>query len=313
VKYRHAFHAGNFADVHKHVTLLALLRLLARKDKGFLLLDTHAGRGLYDLAGVEARKAGEAAGGIDRLLGFGGAAAVPELADYLAVVRGLRRHRELRNAYPGSPLIALAALRPQDRMVLVESQAEEHAALCAALRAAARAAAAAGAEAGTDASAGTTAATPAGQGPSPTVECDDGYARLAAWLPPIERRALVLIDPPYEDGIRDMRTTERAVAECLRRLANAVIAIWYPIKHDRDCAAWRDRLIRSLPTRAGGGETPACVLELWVHPRDNRVGLNGSGMLVVNPPFGFAERAAGWLPMLHTALDPAGSGGWAVR
>ena len=307
MKYRHAFHAGNFADVHKHVTLLALLRLLAQKTKGLLLLDTHAGRGLYDLGGAESRKAGEAESGIDRLLAFPNVAEVPELADYLGLVRELRRARS-RQAYPGSPLVMLEAMRLQDRLVLIESQAEEHAALCATMRAAARLetrrhlATAPGAE------------PIAPHGPNAlTIECEDGFARLAAWLPPIERRALVLIDPPYEDTAGDFRAVEKAARDCLRRLANAVIAIWYPIKHGKDSDAWRERLIRALPRQAGDRETPVCTLELWIHPRDNRVGLNGSGMLVVNPPYRFADRAGHWLPMLHAALDPAGGGGCGLR
>jgi 23S rRNA (adenine2030-N6)-methyltransferase len=296
LKYRHAFHAGNFADVHKHVTLLALLRLLVRKDKGMLLLDTHAGRGLYDLGGAEARKSDESEAGIERLLDSASAAATPEIGDYLAVVRGLRKSRNARDAYPGSPLIALAALRPQDRIVLIESQPEEHAALRSALRSAAGAAAASAKDVS-----------------MLTIECDDGFVRLAAWLPPLERRALVLIDPPYEDTSGDFRAVEQAAKEGLRRLANAVIAIWYPIKHRKDTDAWRQRLVAALPRQAGGVATPACALELWVHPPDNRVGLNGSGMLVINPPFQFAERAAAWLPVLHAALDPTRGGGCAVR
>ena len=309
MKYRHAFHAGNFADVHKHVTLLALLRLLVRKDKGMLLLDTHAGRGLYDLGGAEARKSDESEAGIERLLDSAGAAATPEIGDYLAVVRGLRKSRNARDAYPGSPLIALAALRPQDRIVLIESQPEEHAALRSAMRSAARAAARNPA-----ADPAAEAATASAKDVSMlTIECDDGFVRLAAWLPPLERRALVLIDPPYEDTSGDFRAVEQAAKEGLRRLANAVIAIWYPIKHGKDTDAWRQRLVAALPRQAGGVATPACALELWVHPPDNRVGLNGSGMLVINPPFQFVERAAEWLPVLHAALDPTRGGGCAVR
>lgn len=292
MKYRHAFHAGNFADVHKHVALLALLRALTRKDKGFLLIDTHAGRGLYDLGSAEARKSGEATGGIDLLLGQGDHCE-PEIADYLELVRALRRSRDgrqnrnLRDAYPGSPLIALAALRPQDRMVLIENQPEEHAALREAMK--------------------------LGNRDLPAIECADGFTRLASWLPPIERRALVLMDPPYEDTIGDFRAVESATQDVLRRLANAVIAIWYPIKHGKDSDAWRRRLIGALPLLAGGAPTPAVALELWVHPLDNRVGLNGSGMLVINPPFQFAERAAVWLPALRALIDPRQSGGCAVR
>lgn len=299
MKYRHAFHAGNFADVLKHVTLLALIRLLTRKDKGLLLLDTHAGRGLYDLAGAEARKGGEAEGGIERLLAKRDALRAPELTDYLELVRstrrslGARRGRDARQAYPGSPLLALDALRPQDRMVLIESEPEEHAALRAAMR-----------EASTDPSRAVSMLT---------IECADGFERLSAWLPPIERRALVLIDPPYEDSGADFRGVDRAAKESLRRLASAVIAVWYPIKLGRDTDVWRERLIAALPPQPGGAPTPTSAVELWVHPLDNRAGLNGSGVLVINPPYQFAERAGEWLPALHALLDESGSGGYALR
>ena len=307
MKYRHAFHAGNFADVHKHVALLALLRLLTRKDKGLLLLDTHAGRGLYDLGAAAARKAGEAEDGIGRLTGLSAAAATAaqaaaatalpaEIVDYLETVRAITQGSGLRNAYPGSPLIALATLRRQDRAVFIETQIEEHIALREAVRNFVR-------------------STAHRDGPSAdrvTIECADGYSRLGNWLPPLERRALVLIDPPYEDSSGDFQAVVTAAQECLRRLANAVIAIWYPIKLGKETDAWRKRLQAALPALAGGAPTPTCALELWVHPRDTRVGLNGSGMLVINPPWQFAERADEWLPSLHRKLDPEGRGGWSI-
>lgn len=301
MKYRHAFHAGNFADVLKHVTLLALLRSLTKKDKGLLLLDTHAGRGLYDLSSSESKQANEAAEGIERLLVHAaqdGArfAPFPEIADYLKVVRETRQRTSDRQAYPGSPLIALAALRPQDRLTLIESQPAEHAALREAVKNASR-------------YAREHDGTPA----SITIECADGYGRLAAWLPPIERRALVVIDPPYEDTTSDFKAAERASQEALRRLANAVTAIWYPIKQVKDTDTWRTKLISALPQKAGGEALSTLALELWIHPLDTRVGLNGSGMLIINPPFQFEEHARQWLPALHAALDPESRGGCAVR
>jgi len=301
VKYRHAFHAGNFADVLKHVTLLALLRSLTKKDKGLLLLDTHAGRGLYDLSSNESKQANEAAEGIEQLLAHArqdGAtfANCPEIIDFITTVRETRSRTSLRQAYPGSPLIALAALRPQDRLTLIESQPSEHAALREAVKNARR-----------------HARERDGAPESITIECADGYARLPAWLPPIERRALVVIDPPYEETTADFKSVERAAQEVLRRLANAVIAIWYPIKQVKDTDAWRSRLISSLPQKAGGETLSTLTLELWIHPLDTRVGLNGSGMLIINPPFQFEEHARQWLPALHAVLDPQRRGGGAVR
>lgn len=300
MKYRHAFHAGNFADVLKHVTLLALLRSLTKKDKGLLALDTHAGRGLYDLASGESRQSGESAGGVDRLLRAEHSETTlsehPEILDYLNLVRDTRQHTGNRFAYPGSPLVALAALRPQDRLTLIESQVAEHSALREAIKNAKRAPREVG-----------------GAPESVTIECADGYGRLTAWLPPIERRALVMIDPPYEDTASDFKSAERAAPDILRRLANAVIAIWYPIKQVKDTDAWRARLISALPQKAGGESIETLTLELWIHPLDNRVGLNGAGMLIINPPFQFGDRARQWLPVLRATLDPEGLGGCAVR
>ena len=300
MKYRHAFHAGNFADVLKHVTLLALLRSLTKKDKGLLALDTHAGRGLYDLSSGESRQSGESAGGVDRLLRAEHSETTlsnhPEILDYLNLVRDTRQHTGNRFAYPGSPLVALAALRPQDRLTLIESQVAEHSALREAIKNAKRVPREVG-----------------GAPESVTIECADGYGRLTAWLPPIERRALVMIDPPYEDTASDFKSAERAAPDILRRLANAVIAIWYPIKQVKDTDAWRARLISALPQKAGGEPIETLTLELWIHPLDNRVGLNGAGMLIINPPFQFGDRARQWLPILRATLDPEGLGGCAVR
>jgi len=137
------------------------------------------------------------------------------------------------------------------------------------------------------------------------VEPGDGFECLRAHLPPRERRGLTLIDPPYETALEASRA-ESAILEILRRFATGVIALWYPIKDARDTAAWLARL--------GAGITvPALVGELWVHPCDSQVALNGSGMLIVNPPFKVAERMREWLPELHARLDVDRQGGTSVR
>jgi 23S rRNA (adenine2030-N6)-methyltransferase len=146
-----------------------------------------------------------------------------------------------------------------------------------------------------------------------TAECADGYARLANWLPPIERRALVLIDPPYEDTAGDQRALAQALDSALTRLPSAVIALWYPIKDERATTAWLERLVTRLPKPADAPAMPWLVCELCVHPPDSRVGLNGSGMLVINPPWQVAERMREWLPAMHQALDPLGRGRWTLR
>ncbi len=276
MKYRHAFHAGNFADVHKHVTLVALLQAMVRKDKGFLFLDTHAGRGAYDLGSGAARRSDEAASGVGR---FAGPTGEPEIDAWLEAVAAFRRERRERQAYPGSPLLAAQWLRPQDRAALVESEATEHVELRRELR----------------------------DRPRYSIENGDGFQRLPAWLPPIERRALVLIDPPFEDSRADFEHAAAATVDALARFPTCVIAIWYPIKLERDTARWLDTLAAKLAPR------PLLVSELWIHPRDSRVGLNGSGLAIVNPPYLLDERMRQWLPVLHRALDPAGDGGCTVR
>jgi 23S rRNA (adenine2030-N6)-methyltransferase len=275
MKYRHSFHAGNFADVHKHITLLALIEALGRKDKGFLYVDTHAGRGLYPLAGDGG--AHESRQGIGALKEAPDLA--PEIAHYLAMVSAVRLEAGEAQLYPGSAVLAARALRSQDRGVCFEVQSPEWRALERALAPYARMRA----------------------------ECADGLKGLTSVLPPAERRALVLIDPPYEDPSADAQSALVAVQEILRRLNNSVIALWYPIKDERALAPWLERLRQALAT------TPCLISELWLHPRDSRVALNGSGLVLINPPYQFDGRIAQWLPQLAQALQVGSEGGSASR
>jgi 23S rRNA (adenine2030-N6)-methyltransferase len=191
VNYRHAYHAGNFADCFKHALLLWLLRALARKDKPFSVLDTHAGLGAYDLEADEARRTGEAEAGIRRLLESPPA----PLADYVGLVRQL-------GLYPGSPAIVRAVLRPGDRLACCELHPEDYAVLRRRF----------------------------GRDRQVQVHLRDGYEALGALLPPAERRGLVLIDPPYEqpDEFSKVAAGLRLAAS---RFPGAVLAAWYPIKH----------------------------------------------------------------------------------
>ena len=277
MKYLHRFHAGNFADVHKHVTLLALLAALKKKDKGFLYLDTHAGRGSYDLSTPTA----EAEAGIGR---FHAATHVaPELGAYAAQLAAWHDRPGQRHVYPGSPLLAATSLRAQDRAVFVEQQGGEAHALEQALAAARGAHACA-----------------------PRVERGDGFERLRGLLPPPERRALAFIDPPYEETRADFTRATAALADSLTRFATGVFAVWYPIKEERATASWLDACAHELAA-------PALVSELWLYPRDSRVGLNGSGLLIVNPPWQLRERMQAWLPELQRTLAAGSAAGTAVR
>ncbi len=273
MKYRHAHHAGNFADVHKHVTLLALLSALQRKDKGFLYLETHAGRGVYDLA-----DSAEAGAGVARL--EGAACTAPELRHYLERLAQARRECGSSRLYPGSPWLAARQLRAQDRAVFVEALPEEARALRRALSSAREA--------------------------RVRVETGDGFERLRAALPPPERRALTLIDPPYEHTRRDFERIRAGIAETLRRFPTGVVAVWYPVKEARDTERWLAAVARQT-------ERAALVAELWLHPRDSRVALNGSGMLIVNPPYQLEAPMRAWLAELYGRLGGAAAGGSAVR
>jgi 23S rRNA (adenine2030-N6)-methyltransferase len=275
MQYRHSFHAGNFADVHKHVTLLALLSALKRKVAGFLYLETHAGRGSYDLTRPSTEASRTTQSGLARL-----AAAAPETAElrhYLAQLQLLRAHLRNAHAYPGSPLLAAAQLRPQDRAALFEIVPSEARALLRELRGYARM----------------------------HVEEANGFDRLRAYLPPKERRSLIFIDPPYEER-EDFEHVAASCKEALRRLRSAIIAAWYPIKDARTSTAWLARL-------AGVIDCENVVSEWWLYPRDSRVALNGSGLVILNPPYQFAARMHVWLAELHAQFNSAGTGGMSIR
>ena len=276
MKYRHSFHAGNFADVHKHVTLLALIAALQRKDKGFLYLETHAGRGRYDLDSGDTHQGAEARLGIGMLQQA--QCLSPQITAYLLKLERARTDCGLGQTYPGSPVLAALALRAQDRGLCCEIQAAECRALERALNIYSRM----------------------------RCECVDGYRGLTAHLPPPERRALVFIDPPYEEQTGDLARAIEAIGTVLSRLANAVIELWYPIKDDRELSPWLARAAELLPV-------PALISELWLHPRDSRVGLNGSGLLIVNPPYQLDLEMQQWLPELGVALGTTRQGGTMVK
>jgi 23S rRNA (adenine2030-N6)-methyltransferase len=284
MKYRHSFHAGNFADVHKHVTLLALLGALKKKDKGFLYLETHAGRGSYDLSSPSA----QALAGIGRFAAASYTAA--ELHDYAALLARCRERLGQPHHYPGSPLLAVCNLREQERAVLIEALSAEAHALEQAVKAVL---------------APQDTAQP-GAAPRVHVERGDGFARLRAWLPPPERRGLTLIDPPYEDTQQDFAQLTRALSEGVRRFPTGVFAAWYPIKDARYTDAWQAECAQAVPA-------PLLASELWLYPRDARVALNGSGLLIVNPPWQILERMQVWLPELQACLAVGADGGSSAR
>lgn len=277
--YRHAFHAGNHADVLKHVVLVQLLRHLATKETPFWVVDTHAGAGLYALDGEWAAKRNEFADGIGRLWTHDGAPVA--VADYLAIVRALNPDGRLRH-YPGSPFIALAHLRSGDRLRLFEQHVNEVKVLARNL-----------AEAGRDAARRT------------IVSDTDGFAGLRGLLPPPPRRALVLIDPSYEDK-RDYARVLETLRDGLMRFATGCYAIWYPQVQRREPAELVRRLTRLPELR-------------WLHvrlavrtPSEDGLGLHGSGVFVVNPPWTLAAALSSALPWLASALAQEGGAGWSL-
>jgi 23S rRNA (adenine2030-N6)-methyltransferase len=264
MNYRHAFHAGNHADVLKHVTLLAWLDALMGKDAAVFVLDTHGGRGHYALDAEAAERTGEGQAGIGRLWGKHGLpAAVQRLC---GVVAASNPDGKLR-VYPGSPRIALSALRPQDRLAACELHPEEAAALKSALAHDARAA----------------------------VHQRDGYEATRALLPPKEKRGLVLIDPPYEAQEAEYPRVLEAAKDALERWPTAGVAVWYPIKQRRTLHVF---------FRQAGLMAPRGLLcaELLVRPDDSPLRLNGSGMLLFHPPWKLDAALAPALPVLSRLL-----------
>ncbi|MCC8992801.1 MAG: 23S rRNA (adenine(2030)-N(6))-methyltransferase RlmJ [Candidatus Contendobacter sp.] len=269
LSYRHAFHAGNFADIFKHVLLLQLLQALRRKDKPFCVLDTHAGAGRYDLHSTAAIKNRESADGIGRLwnqpdLG-------PELNEYRTQVRALNPDGELRN-YPGSPRLIRALLRPNDRLILTELHPGDYRLL----------------------------KTEFAGDRSVAVHHADGYASLKAFLPPAERRGLVFIDPAFELRDEFDRLLE-AVQVIHRRWAGGMMALWYPILDRAPSLRWQ-RALQELAIPA------MLVTELGIQPYDALFGLHGCGMVIVNPPWQLDEILKRLLPELLQKLRVGESG-----
>lgn len=274
MNYRHAFHAGNHADVFKHVVLLGLMSALKRKDSALFALDTHAGRGSYGLDSAASKKTQEAEAGIRKLL-KAGLRGNPLVSQYLAAVRGCNSG-QIVDTYPGSPLLLAGALRKQDRLACCELQPEEAAALKSLLR--------------EDSRVG--------------VHERDGYAALNALLPPKEKRGLVLIDPPYEAQLAEFDTIMPALRSALERWPTGMFALWYPIKRRRALQPFYRRAT-DLPAKQ------VLIAELLVRPDDSPLRMNGSGMILVNPPWRFNDELATALPLLSKVLDEGG-GGWHV-
>jgi 23S rRNA (adenine2030-N6)-methyltransferase len=273
MNYRHIFHAGNFADVLKHAALVSVLLHLKKKEKHFAVIDTHAGRGAYDIGGDDARKTREAVEGIGRLLAL---PAVPGvLAPYLEIVRSFGDNR-----YPGSPLIAARMLRPQDCLTAVEYQTAEYDALKAEL----------------------------GEVRNARAIRGDGFDELLRLLPPPERRGVVLIDPPFEQPNEFARTAEVLIA-AHRRFASGIYLLWYPAKTLQLVAATAAELLNAAIRSLVRIELDIGAAFAPEH-EGRGPPMRATGLLVVNSPFGFTGTMEEVLPFLTETLaqGPGASG-----
>jgi 23S rRNA (adenine2030-N6)-methyltransferase len=281
MNYQHAFHAGNFADVHKHAVLARILVHLRDKPAPFRVIDSHAGAGRYDLFGAQARRGGEWQSGIGAVwqtltVHRGEGEPSPEesseriralLTPYLDAVAVCNSGGALR-AYPGSPLIAQGLLRPDDRLIACETEPRTAAALKAAL----------------------------GRDRRAKVLAIDGWTALGAYVPPKERRGVVLVDPPFEDAA-DFDRLAGAVAAAHRKWPTGIYMLWYPIT----TRAAPDALARRLSKLA----VPRLLRsELLIKPAQPDAGLTGSGLIVINPPFRLDAELRTLLAVLAQMLSP---------
>ncbi len=268
MNYRHIFHAGNICDVVKHAVLTLVLRHLRVKDKGFAVLDTHAGIGLYDLADPRALKTGEADAGINRLLA---SAPLPALKDYYTILRKLNPlwngiGTENFRTYPGSPLIGFHLLRDQDRLMACELHPEDFEAL--------------------------RVLSPHDK--RMQIHHRDGFEAMGAFLPPPEKRGLVLIDPPYEEPDEFDRLVKRVQA-AHKVWPTGIYMLWYPIKNRP--AIWQ---FHEALAATGIGKI---LCAEFIYEQEGRADkLVGSGLILINPPWKLDEELTALFPALHNAM-----------
>ncbi|MDL2170049.1 MULTISPECIES: 23S rRNA (adenine(2030)-N(6))-methyltransferase RlmJ [Asaia] len=275
MNYRHAYHAGNFADMMKHGLLLVILRHLLRKPAGFCVLDTHSGCGLYDLDATKAQKTGEWREGIGA---FHDAPALPEtvpeeLTDYLSIVRSFNAPDGPANRYPGSPALIASVLRPQDRLICCELHPDDARILKRNFR----------------------------DQPQVAVHERDGYGALKAFLPPRDlKRGLVLMDPPFEKT-DEFDTLATAMRNARRAFPMGIVAAWYPVKHRAPVRRFHDTL-RDMGLR----DIVDC--SLYLRQPTDPARLNGCGLTVIAPPYRFEDQARVFLNSIAPILSPDGEG-----
>jgi len=278
MNYRHAYHAGNFADVVKHAVLSLAIAHLKLKPKPFRMVDTHAGAGLYDLGGSEAARTGEWRDGIGRLVGpeaspLDEPGAADLLAPYLDVVRGINDGGVMR-AYPGSPLLARRMMRSDDVLIANELHPDDQVALRQTLA----------------------------RAPNTKVMALDGWTAVRALLPPKERRGLTLIDPPFEQR-GEFERLALAATDAAERFATGMLLLWYPIKDVRAVSRFHAKIFEANISRT------FCA-ELWVRTPRDQGDLAGCGLVINNPPHTFEKDLAVLLPFLSRRFAQGRGAGW---
>ena len=274
LSYRHSFHAGNHADVLKHIVLMLILENLKLKEKGFFYLDTHSGVGHYRLSSNESEKTGEYKEGIGCLWAK---TDLPEdVARYVKMIKKLNYGGKELRYYAGSPLIAAELLRPQDRALLTELHPSDYPIL----------------------------RNNFSDYKNVTVKCDNGFQQVKATLPPKERRGLVLIDPPYELK-EDYDLVVKAIEEGYKRFATGTYAIWYPV-------VLRQQTKRIFKGLEATGIRKILKIEFAVRPDSDQRGMTASGMVVINPPWTLETQMKEILPYLIKTLVPEDTGSWTV-
>jgi 23S rRNA (adenine2030-N6)-methyltransferase len=276
MNYRHAFHAGGFADVIKHIVLVRILTYLHEKETPFRVIDSHAGAGLYDLSGEESQRSGEWLTGIARVMQARfSESTVPLVAPYLDIVRGFNPPRELKT-YPGSPLIARKMLRPQDSLVACEVEPKARKQLISALR----------------------------RDKQARIVDLDGWVGMPAFVPPKERRGVVLIDPPFE-AKNEFERMAAGFSEAFAKWATGIYVLWYPVKSRRAT----DTLAQHVGgTVAAAGPGKVLRLEFSIAPQAPDAGLTSAGLLIVNPPWTLMAELKAILPELEKPLGLGGAG-----
>lgn len=256
MNYRHSYHAGNFADVVKHVLQCVALDYLQQKDKPFFLLDTHAGVGMYDLLGEQAQKTLEAEHGVARLLTRDDLPAA--VSRYVDLVRQHNPDQSLR-WYPGSPWFSAAHLRSQDQLTLCELHPQDAVELAENIR-----------------------EFPAAR--RIKVQATNGYGAIKALLPPPQKRGMVLIDPPFEQR-DEFDQVVQALREGVKRWANGTYAVWYPIKDPLMVGDFHQKV------KAIDGVDKLFAVDILIRQAQDTTKLNGCGMLFINPPYGLTQQA----------------------